>query len=134
MLKWFISVQLLVLGIELTFTFREVVNVSSFLLIVRLSMKWKCSCMKGFCSCHWRMHKVLFYRQFLLAALLLLNRGCQKHTCHFCFFIQNTLKCEFTVAASPFCTEQFHKCENGSCRNRYVCSLMDTAIHKGKLL
>lgn len=52
----------------------------------------------------------------------------------FLFFIQNTLKCEFTVAASPFCTEQFHKCKNGSCRNRYVCSLMDTAIHKGKLL
>lgn len=52
----------------------------------------------------------------------------------FLFFMPNTLKCDFTVAASPFCAEQFHKCENGSCGNRYVCSLMDTAIRKGKLL
>lgn len=130
--------QLLVLGTELTFTFGEVVNVRGFLLIGRLSMKCKCSCIKGFCSCHWRMRKMPFYRQFLWEALefaalrsIRLNWGCWKHTCHFCSL---DIKCEFPVAASPFCTEQFHKCENGPCRNRYVCSLMDTAIHKGKLL
>lgn len=61
--------QLLVLGTEHTLAFREVVHVSGFLLIGRLSMKCKCSCIKGFCSSHWRRRKMLFCRQFVLEAL-----------------------------------------------------------------
>lgn len=106
---------------ELRFAFRRAV-------VVQLSVRHPCT--ETVQSCAVRAKRCSWVWQVVVVRSMSSERRVSETLLPLLFFCKKYLKVCFPVAASPFCTEQFHECANGPCGNRYVWSLWSLWVRK----